>query len=362
MEQSYDPIKEVMDKPRFGLFKPREAPGPGLALVLHREGRPLVTMRQPEDRLTLGEAMWSNFLKVYKVDTSEHTLELQCSLPANTDAFDFLATIHLTCAVTDPTHVVERGVRDVRVVLEPKLMDVMRRVSRRFRVEDSADAEHEIANQLRQTAEAADFCRGFGIQGVTVKLELEAEARNHVRELKAGARRHTEEMKRLRQAKERMKLQNEIDQLKAQLDIARSEQFLHLIEKGDWSMLALYLAQNPERVSEVIKFMLSQQHLMLDKQIEALKFFLDKDVVEPSDFEERGRKLLRNALDQLGAGLGSGGAGIASHLFLPGEDAGSEGSETETDERVLEGRRMIPDKVADAGHDTDAENENEAGS
>jgi hypothetical protein len=346
VETTYNPIREV-DKPRFGPFK-RVAPMPGYALVLHREGHPLTVMRKAEERMTLGEATWSNFLKIYWVDLNEHALEIRCQLPADTDAFSFSAFVHLRCAVEDPVRVIELGLTDVREALEPRVVDVMRNTSRRFPVERSAEAEQEVTAALREEVAGADFCPGLSVRSFTVSLDLEETARRHVRELKEAARRHDrdteeaqreheramqqaqlqhvadiqaaarrhavemeeskrrhrEQMARLGQDQAQAKLQGELEKLKAELEIERSKQYLPLILDGNWSLLSLFLAQHPERLSEVISVMMGQQQVMLDKQIETLHYFLDNDVVEKSDFENRGKQLLTTALEQLSAGIG----------------------------------------------------------
>lgn len=306
-----------------------------MALVVHREGRRLAVLQQPDERFTLGEALWSNFLKIYRVDVSEHALELQCHLPAETDAFYFFATVHVRCAVTDPLTVVELGITDVRVSLEPRVVDVMREVSRKFRVEDSADAEQEVTKALRDRVRQPGFCPGLEVRNLSVRLDLEEAARKHVRDLKEqerqhlrevqegdrrhlreleeaarrhvweleeAKRRHTEEVARFSYDLERAQLQGDVEALKARLEIERSEKYLPLIQEGNWSLLALFLAQNPAQVSDVVNVMMGQQQLMLDKQLETLRFFLDKDVIEKSDYENRGRELLSNALQQLSAG------------------------------------------------------------
>jgi hypothetical protein len=368
VEHTYNPIQEV-DRPSFGLFK-RAAPRPGYALVLHREGHPLVVMRRPEERMTLGEAYWSNYLRLYWVDLGEHAMEIACPLPADTDAFTFSAVVHLRCAVDDPESVIELNVTDVRAALEPRVVDLMRGVSRGFPVERSAEAEQEIARTLREDVGARGFCRGVSVSVVSVKLDLEEAARRHVRELKEherrhqadarvaslrheremdearlqhereveaarrrhevemeeSARRHRERMRQLEQDTKHAQLAGELELLRAQLEIQRSQQYLPLIQEGNWALLSLFLAQHPERLSEVISVMMGQQQLMLDKQIETLRFFLDKDVVEKSDFEDRGRQLLGHALEQLSAGAtGRGTAAISPKLLLEGAGAAAEG-------------------------------------
>ena len=67
MTSTYNPIISKEEIPRLRLFQPRPMPEPGIALVLFREGQPLVTL-WPGDRLTAGEVRWGNYKMIYKID------------------------------------------------------------------------------------------------------------------------------------------------------------------------------------------------------------------------------------------------------------------------------------------------------
>jgi hypothetical protein len=168
VQHTYNPIREL-DRPSVGLFN-RVAQLTGYALVLHREGQPPAVMRRPEERMTLGEATWATSPKVYWVDVSEHALEIRCRLPADTDASDFSASVHVHCAVDDPLKVVELRIDDVRVALEPRILCVMRAASRGFPVERGADAERAVAEALSARMRTLDFCPGLTVRSISVEL------------------------------------------------------------------------------------------------------------------------------------------------------------------------------------------------
>jgi hypothetical protein len=102
MSSTYNPIRAQENKPRRSMFQRRDAPEPGVALVVHREGRPLILLRTTRDQLTAGEAWWGGIKTVYKVDTTDHGLEFSYELPCEGHAFNFGATLKLTCRVKDP--------------------------------------------------------------------------------------------------------------------------------------------------------------------------------------------------------------------------------------------------------------------
>ncbi len=318
MEHTYNPIQEL-PSPRIGLFQAREAPEPGFALVVHREGRPLMVLRPPNDRLTLGEVLVGSIRKIYRVDVSQHTLELQCHLPADTDAFHFFATVHVKCEVIDPKVVVDRRLNDVRTALEPVLVETMRAATRKFSVEESAEAELEVTQALRERERTHGLCPGLRVTSVAVRLDLEEAARKHVRALKEAQRRHREEVEKLGHDKELVGLQSEVARLRAQLDIVRSKEYLPLIQEGNWSLMALHLAQHPDDVSGVIQVMMGQQQTVLDRQLAALRLLLKEDVVEASQFGDAGKRLLATVFKQLTAGTDSLADKIEPTLGVTGD-------------------------------------------
>ena len=88
MTNSFNPILGKEDIPRLRLFRPRPTPEPGVALFFFQPGQPLVTL-WPGQRLTAGEVSWGNFKAIYKVDVTERALQFNCTLPCESDAFDF---------------------------------------------------------------------------------------------------------------------------------------------------------------------------------------------------------------------------------------------------------------------------------
>src|SRR6266511_5079007 len=130
MPLTYNPILGEESAPKRAMFQHRHGPEPGVAMVVHREGRPLVLLRTPTDRLTAGEAWWGSIKTVFKVDVSDHKLELTCDLPCEAHAFQFGARLQFTCQVKAPVEVVERRITDATETLEKDLVDAMRDVSR----------------------------------------------------------------------------------------------------------------------------------------------------------------------------------------------------------------------------------------
>src|SRR6266542_3200425 len=232
MPLTYNPILGEESAPKRAMFQHRHGPEPGVAMVVHREGRPLVLLRDPSDRLTAGEAWWGSIKTIYRVDVSDHKLELVCELPCEAYAFHFAARVQVTCQVADPVMVVERRITDATQTLEKVLTDAMRDASRRFRVEQADEAELAIRAALVERERTAGFSAAFRLDDIVVELGLGEAAREHVRLGKGEERAHERTLQALIRQKEveisragveqeRDRLKGERDKLLAELDKVR---------------------------------------------------------------------------------------------------------------------------------------------
>ena len=122
---------------------------------------------------------------IYVVDLTEHTLRHAESLPAEEEACHFHAEISLVCSVRDPAMVVQRNLRDAADAVLPPLVPALRSASRRFKVEDAANAESSIRAALEDVVPHDSV---FKIEGITVRVTLEDDARTFLRERKDAER------------------------------------------------------------------------------------------------------------------------------------------------------------------------------
>jgi len=291
MANTYNPITGKEGIPRFRLFQQRPAPEPGVALVLCREGQPLVTL-WPEDRLTAGEAMWGNYSSAHRVDVTEHSFTFDCTLPCESDAFDFQAEVHLTCYVDDPAVVVERNVSDARGVLEPLIVRTMRSISRDYDVQEIAAAEKAIT----QAVSAESYDVGFVLSRFVVELSLEEEARYHIRE-------------QIEWHKERERKEAELASQRDALEMERRRMKIDfygpLIRGGHWELLALQLTNNPEDVRSVAQMLDEERGAQMEQQLVALRIMLEEDAVEGFQLQvkDAGKRVLRRFVDMFGLDL-----------------------------------------------------------
>jgi WD40 repeat protein/energy-coupling factor transporter ATP-binding protein EcfA2 len=180
MADTYNPILSREEIRGGQLFQQRPVPDAQTALVFSGEGQPLLTITQGQRGITRGEMLWGKYNLLYKVDMTEHPLSFWCELPCATDAFDFHAQVRFTCAVHNPEMIVRRNITDVRQVLEPLIVEVMRSMSRNYKVEESGIAEREIGDRVKK----AVYDAGFQVNRFVLTLSLEQEARQRIREKK----------------------------------------------------------------------------------------------------------------------------------------------------------------------------------
>lgn len=275
------------------LFRPRPTPEPGIALVLFREGQPLVTL-WPGDRLTSGEISWGNYKTVYKVDITEHSFSFSCALPCQGEAFEFHAQIDVTYSVENPSLIVERNITDSRTVLEPLIINTMREVSREHDVEQSAEAEKSITERVLE--ESKKYSTGLKIFRFVVKLSLEEDARNHIRQLKQIERTKVSERRQAELEKQRIEL--EVERTKMRMEFYRP-----LIKEGQWQLLALQLANHPDDVAAVAQMIRQQRQADMENQLKALKIMLEEDVIEGFQMEEASKRVLQRFVDSFGPDL-----------------------------------------------------------
>ncbi len=324
MADTYNPIIGKEEVPRLRLFQPRPTPEPGVALVLFREGQPLVTL-WPGDRLTAGEVRWGNYKTVYKIDVTEYSFSFNCALPCESDAFDFQAKVQVTCSVDDPVIIVQRNVTDARAVLEPLIIGTMRNISRDYDVEESAAAERAII----QAVESEAYNVALKLNRFMVKLSLEEDARAHIRRLRQ-----------IERDKERERREAELEKLRDELTIERMRMkmdfYSPLIKEGHWQLLALQLTNHPEDVATVAQLLSQQRQVEMDRQLKALKIMLEEDALETFHVEEAGKRVLQRFVESFGPELETRALGEAEERkALPAEgetkvaEPETEGVETE---------------------------------
>ena len=296
-DQSPNPIFVKESVPRLGLFKRRPSPEPDVALVLYREGHPLITL-WPGDRLTAGETVFGKYQTVYKVDVSDRSFSFQCALPCEGDAFEFQADVHVIYAVSNPAAIVEHKSKivDGRGVLEPLIMQTLRTTSRQFRVEQSAQAE--IA--LMRTIEGKDYDVGLKVKHLVVKLQPDKDAREHIRqleEIKRRTEREKADIKRLKQVEAAQAAleeeRREFERVKEEWKLEQKQRQMRFYSTVIKQLPVLQLANKPDDVPAVVKMLREQQQAEFERQLALLRTLVEEDILEAYQLEEAAKHVLR---------------------------------------------------------------------
>jgi hypothetical protein len=272
-ETTYNPLLGVEELE--GLFPRIPRDRPGVALVLQRDNqRPEVVWPMASGSAVPGPAFRGRVRRAHSVDVSDHHLRLTCDLPSMGDAHRYEATLHCTCVVGRPEEVVLHSIKDVGAALRPLLQEAMRQVSRRYQIEDSAGAEQAVHAELQRREEDEGFHPAFALARISVSLDLDSTARFHAEQVRK--QRHEQRM---------------ADDA-AGSQIRRAEQFRRLVEEGDWGMLRLALAQNIDRLPQVLQAMRNGADARFQNGFQALRFLVENRVVGPEDIPQSLRELM----------------------------------------------------------------------
>ncbi|MDR3083806.1 MAG: hypothetical protein LBV60_23305, partial [Streptomyces sp.] len=145
LEQTYDPVLEVAELPRWRLTSPLRPPDPGRALILVRDSGPSLTIRSGEE---IPSAWYGSYRSVFTVDLAEHRLVLDIPLLSRDPTFSFRSRVDLICKVADPAKVVVRGIRDMSGALYGYLRKALREVARDYDIAEFHEAEQALNTVL----------------------------------------------------------------------------------------------------------------------------------------------------------------------------------------------------------------------
>ncbi|MEV6025032.1 hypothetical protein [Streptomyces sp. NPDC052036] len=162
-EQTYNPVLEVEELPKWRLTNPLRPPAPGRALVLVRDGGPSLTVRSDEE---IPSSRFGAYRSVFTVDMTEHRLILDIPLLSRDPTFSFRSRVDLVCRVADPAEVVARGMRDMSGALYGYLRRTLRSVARDYDIAEFHEAETAL------NAALASFRGDDAIRLRDIQIEL----------------------------------------------------------------------------------------------------------------------------------------------------------------------------------------------
>ncbi|MDQ2589135.1 hypothetical protein [Saccharothrix yanglingensis] len=253
------PIVDELHVKRFELLYRRLPVGARVARVfVTRSGNCLTypATGQP----TTGELVWNKVRTVYEVDLGIHVSTVKAHLPSRGDKIYFKATVDLEWKVTDPAQVVQAGVTDVRKVLSPRLLARLRAVTRRFDIEDAAQAENCANEELEDDSLGAD--RGLWVRP-HVRLAMD-------------------------------------DTSLGQSDIQRKvDHFRTIIAEGDFDQFALQLTLKPEDIDSVVKVLVDERDSRLRATFDFMNRLLESDALDRWQIDDQVRTALQMAQESI---------------------------------------------------------------
>lgn len=283
-----DPVRQVRNLGRFEFVRHRPPTYAERALVfLTPGGRPQTYL--PHQQPTRGELVTSNFRTLYEVDMAVQHMSLEHRLPSDGDAAFFSAEIDLTWRVVDPERIVLRHIRDVRAVLEPRLLTRMRRESRHYAIEESAAAEVAVMEALTASPLAAD--EGLEVH-CEVRISLDEEAIHQLSSLRT-----------LDYTKQRTRSEHELTRLRTRNEQEVMEEsssfYARLLSQGEFDRWGAHLAQNPADIPLAIESIRADEREASANQIRVIERLLDSGVVEDHMLEDTARAALAAVKERL---------------------------------------------------------------
>lgn len=232
----------------------------------------------PHDRKN--EVVWqhtsrSGLLKgkvktVYDVDLGVRYLRFPADLPGAGDSFSFKAEAAVEWRVLDPSLVVRSQLRDVRMLVQPAVIDAMRRIARQYQVDQSSAAERalnealvgealdfndlaQLDRAMQQTASTGHIGREYGLWTRTTVSVQPDQSRlaqsDEMRNLK-----HQIETERLKQELRILQEQNS-----QQVMAGRMTFYRDAFSSGDIDRAVLQIAQNPDDLASVAQMIREQE-------------------------------------------------------------------------------------------------------
>jgi hypothetical protein len=277
-----DPVAVVRQVTRFDHYTRRPTTNADRALVF-TTGSGVVDAFLPPLRPSRTELATRNYRAVYEIDMGIHHLTMAEQLPSHGDAFSFRAEVDITWQVIDPAQVVRSGLRDVPALISPRIQSLMRSASRKFPVEQSAEAEAAVQDRLLGATVAEDV--GLRVH-CTARLDLDEAARAQQTRLRT-----------IDYDKEAAVPQFEYDLLisrqEQQLLAQKAEFYRYYLERGGIQQWAIQVAGHPEDVRHALESLREDERRTVGQQLHLIDKLLDNGEAESFQLEEAGREVLR---------------------------------------------------------------------
>lgn len=302
MQETFNPILSQEDVRGWSLTKQIPVPEPNTVLVLSRSGGELLVISHTDKPISFSKFKFGGYNFLYKVNVGEHVLKIDCSLPSKITGFDFPSIVEIKCSVFDPQIIVRCGTQDIASVLKARLINEMKQISRDYDLRENSMAEKDINRSVRRRVvdERCFDDLGLRISQLVASLQIDSSAIGSIKQItltglnEAASLAEKEAQLRLAQAEEIAQLR--LDELKRMRSSANQEHYEKLIRGGEASLLAAYLAQNPENIASLITRLDQQKQLASGNNIELFKIMIQEDAIEGSQLDEARITVMRRLM------------------------------------------------------------------
>jgi hypothetical protein len=282
MSGRFNPIIGEEHASRVVLPWGRPATKPGEALVIFRPGQPLVTIwpnRLPDTRVVYSNAV------IYRVDIADHLLTFRYPVPSRGDGFDFTVEVSMVCTVADPAVIVDRKGTKPYDTVERLLEGTMRLVTRRYQNDEGAEVEQAIKIAIANAISNSEYGPGLAFSSVAVKATPHEDTRKFAGNVIRAE--HDSTLEEMRDTAKHSRLRKNLDV------------YGPMVRGGQWDVLALRLASNPDDIDGVLDRLASADAREQQQNWEAIKYFLDRDEMEGFHLDAPVRALLERFVERL---------------------------------------------------------------
>ncbi|TYK52523.1 hypothetical protein [Actinomadura decatromicini] len=236
---------------------------PGRAFVFSdRDGQAVQLSATP--RGWLGSLGAPRYEWRFEVDVGLRSDTFTATIPSRTDTARFIVTLEAEWSVTDPVRVVRRGLVDGARLVRSRLLAAVRSVGHGYRIDQISELETALGDKL--AAGFREYPEGITVHGCYVTAEPDERSRA--------------KLERIDDARvERQLSEEEVGALRTSM---RSSSDLFL----------LYLAQDRNRVGDLIIDMRKHEEIKEERVIELFNKAVEQNIMQPAEINEMLRRLL----------------------------------------------------------------------
>lgn len=294
----------------LGLRNDRPQAPAGRALVIVGDGG--ITVLQPGQKTTHGEAVWGSYHTIYEVDTGLKDISFFFSSPAKGGDVNFTVQVEAGYRVSDPAEVVRQQLSDPEPVLRRAVTDTVRQVTIQHDIEDGEAALAAVRNALLAGNLAKDVPLIVNTPSVTLDLDAQAKEflrqrreQHHKAALARGSAQVTTATAQAQQLEQQFEMEARKRELEHQLQLQqmRMDFYRPVIEGGMWSLLVQQLSEHPDDVGRVTEMIMRLHSAQAEKDLAYLKTLIDNDLIEGRQVQNITNSLIQNLERSMGRGL-----------------------------------------------------------